>query len=45
MLYKMDNPVELADKKQDCFQTATPKQGYSLNNQDIFINWITEPYH
>ena len=42
MLYKMDNPVELADKKQDCFQTATPKQGYSLNNQDIFINWITE---
>lgn len=42
MLYKMDNPVELADKKQDCFQTATPKQGYSLSNQDIFINWITE---
>lgn len=42
MLYKVDNPVELAYKKKDCFQAVKPKQGYSLNNQDIFINWITE---
>jgi RNA polymerase sigma-70 factor (ECF subfamily) len=42
MLYKMSNPVKLDITKQDCVQTAKHKQGYSLSNQEIFINWISE---
>ncbi|MBA6389607.1 sigma-70 family RNA polymerase sigma factor [Colwellia sp. BRX10-3] len=38
----MNNPVELVIQKQDCFKTAKHKLGYSLSNQEIFINWISE---
>ena len=38
----MNNPVELVIQKQDCFKTAKLKLGYSLSNQAIFINWISE---
>ena len=38
----MDNSVELALQKQDCFQTAKLQLGYSLNNQQTFTKWISQ---
>lgn len=38
----MNNPVELVIQRQDCFKTAKHQLGYSLSNQAIFINWVSE---
>ena len=38
----MNNPVELVIQKQDFFKTAKHQLGYSLSNQAIFINWVSE---
>lgn len=38
----MNNSVELVNEKKDCFKTATHQLGYSLSNQEIFINWVSE---
>lgn len=38
----MDNSVELALQKQDCFQTAKLQLGYSLSNQQTFTKWISQ---
>ncbi len=37
----MNNSVEL-ERKQDCFKTAKLQLGYSLNNQQLFTQWISE---
>ena len=38
----MNNSVESVRLKKDCFETAKPQLGYSMNNQDLFIQWISE---
>jgi RNA polymerase sigma-70 factor (ECF subfamily) len=38
----MNNSVELAGQKQNGFKTAKLQLGYSVNNQKIFIEWISQ---
>lgn len=41
-LYKMYNSVKSTIQREDCFKTAKHQLDYSLSNQDVFINWISE---
>lgn len=38
----MNNSVELGRQQQDCLKTAKPQLGYSLNNQQLFTQWISD---